>query len=96
MTTGQSRANIAKKEFQFSAALGQRCTLASFEIDSHVKGYLAYQNEWVPVVNEKLMARTEPDNVVDKYAVCVLSGEDAVGHLKKGKMDDLPKRYFTF
>ena len=42
------------------------------------------------------MARTEPENVVDKYAVCVLSGEDVVGHLKKGKMDDLPKRYLTF
>lgn len=76
--------------------MGPRCTLASFEIDSHVKGYHAYQNEWVPVVNEKVMAQTEPENVVDKYAVCVLSGEDVVGHLKKGKNGRFAKTVFYF
>lgn len=73
-----------------------QCTLPLFEIDSHVKGYHAYQNEWVPVVNENLRARTEPENVVDKYAVCVLSGEDVVGHLKKGKSGRFAKTVFYF
>ena len=52
--------------------------------------------EWVPVVNEKLRTRTEPENVMDKCAVCVLSSEDVVEHLKKGKSGRLPKHYFSF
>ena len=96
MTKGQSTLNIAQKELQLSTAMDPQCTLASFEIDSHVKGYHAYQNEWVPVVNEKLRTRTEPENVVDKYAVCVLSGEDVVGHLKKGKSGRFAKTVFYF
>jgi len=88
--------NIAQKELQLSTAMDPQCTLASFEIDSHVKGYHVYQNEWVPVVNEKLRTRTEPENVVDKYAVRVLSGEDVVGHLKKGKSGRFAKTVFYF
>lgn len=42
------------------------------------------------------MVWIELDNVVDKYVVCVLLGEDVVGYLKKGKMDDLLKWYFIF
>ena len=91
VTKGQSTVNIAQKELQLSAGMDPQCTLPLFEIDSHVKGCHAYQNEWVPVVNEKLRTRTEPENVVDKYAVCVLSGEDVVEHLKKGKSGRLPK-----
>ena len=29
--------------------------------------------------------RTEPENFVDKYAVCTLKVDEVVGHLKKGK-----------
>jgi len=36
-------------------------------------------------VRRKHEPQTEPENAVDKYAVCVLSGEDVVGHLKEGK-----------
>ena len=43
--------------------------IASFKIDSYVKGYHEYQGIWVPKVNEKLRTRTEPENTVDKYAV---------------------------
>jgi len=88
--------NIAQKELQLSTAMDPQRTLALFEIDSHVKGYHAYQNEWVPVVNEKLRAQTEPENVVDKYAVCTLSGKDVVGHLKKGKSEPFAKMVFYF
>lgn len=96
MTKGQSTVSIAQKELQSSAAMDPQCTLASFKSDLHVKGYLAYQNEWVPVVNEELRARTEPENAVDKYVVCVLSGEDVVGHLKKGKSGRFAKTVFYF
>lgn len=71
-------------------------TFASFKIDSHIKGYHAYKDTWVPKVNEELRTRTEPENVVDKYAVCVLLGEDAVGHLKKGKSGRFAKTVFYF
>lgn len=58
MTKGQSTVNIAQKEPQLSAAMDLQCMLASFKIDSHIKGYHAYQNEWVLVVNGKLRAQT--------------------------------------
>ena len=70
--------------------------IASFEIDSYVKGYHEYQGIWVPKVNEKLRTQTEPENTVDKYAVCVLLDEEVIGHLKKGKTGRFAKTVFYF
>ena len=50
--------------------------LSSFEVESYIKGYHAYKDIWVPEINEKLQARMEPENLVDKYAVCVLKGDN--------------------
>ena len=44
---------------------------ASTEIDTYVKGYHIYKNIRKPTVNEELGTEIEPDNVMDKYAVCV-------------------------
>jgi hypothetical protein len=55
-------------------------SLISFEIESFVKGYHAYQYEWSPRVDEVLKAKIEPTNIVDKYAVCVLLHDRVVGH----------------
>ena len=40
---------------------------------SFLKGYHAYIDLWKPFINEELTTAMEPNNVVDKYAVCVFS-----------------------
>ena len=40
--------------------------------------------------------RTEPENFVDKYAVCTLKVDEVVGHLKKGKTCRFAKTVFYF
>ena len=44
---------------------------ASTEIDIYIEGYHVYKNIWKLTVNEELETEMEPDNVMDKYAVCV-------------------------
>ena len=69
---------------------------SSFEIDSHVKGYHAYLDDWKPCRGEVLQAIPEPNNAVDKYAVCVLKDGEVVGHLKRGKLGCFAKTIFYF
>ena len=69
---------------------------SSFEIDSHVKGYHAYLDDWKPCWGEVLQAIPEPNNAVDKYAVCVLKDGEVVGHLKRGKLGHFAKTIFYF
>ena len=38
----------------------------------------------------------EPKNVVDKYAVCVMLGDEIVGQLKKGRTGCFAKTAFYF
>ena len=61
---------------------------ASTEIDTYVKGYHVYKNIWKPTVNEELETKMEPDNVMDKYAVCVKKNTSVVGHLPLGNCQD--------
>ena len=37
-----------------------------------------------------------PKNVVDKYAVCLMLGDEIVGHLKKGRTGRFAKTVFYF
>ena len=60
-------------------------TISTFQIESYIKGYHEYKDMWVPKDSEKLICRTEPENIVEKYAVWVLLHDKVVGHLKKGK-----------
>ena len=39
--------------------------------------------------------RIEPDNCVDKYAVCVEKYKKVVGHLKKENLGSLQKSFST-
>ena len=50
----------------------------------------------MPKQNECLNVRCEPENPLDKYAVCVLKGADIVGHLKKGDTGRFSKTIFYF
>ena len=72
-------------------------SVESFEIDSFIKGCHVYQEVWQPKLCEELQAVPEPENVVDKYAVCVRKqGNRIVGHLKKGKNGRFAKTIFYF
>ena len=43
----------------------------SLELEMHIKGHHVYKEVWIPEVGEKLSVLMEPDNRVDKFAVCV-------------------------
>ena len=65
-------------------------------IKSFAKGYYAYKDLWKPFINEKLTTAMEPDNVVDKYAVCVKKNNVIVGYLPLGKDGRFAKMIFHF
>ena len=67
---------------------------ASTEIDTYVKGYHVYKNTWKPTVNEELETEMEPNNVMNKYAVCVKKNTSIVGHLPLGKNGKFAKMIF--
>ena len=61
-------------------------SVESFKIDSLIKEYHLYQEVWQPKLYDEVQAIPEPENVLDKYAVCVCKQTNqTVGHLKKGK-----------
>ena len=70
--------------------------LKQVQIDTYVKGYHVYENMWKPTVNEELETKVEPDNVMDKYAVCVKKNTSIVGHLPLGKNGKFAKMIFYF
>ena len=47
-------------------------------------------------MNEELETEMEPDNVMDKYAVCVKKNTSIVGHLPLGKNRKFAKMIFYF
>ena len=66
-------------------------------LETHIKGHHVYKDIWTPKQGEYLDVRCEPENLVDKYAVCVKNGnETIVGHLKKGKTGRFAKTIFYF
>ena len=54
-------------------------------VNSFVKGYHAYKDLWKTFANKELTTAMEPNNVVDKYAVCVKKNNVIVGYLPHGK-----------
>ena len=50
---------------------------------------------WKPFINEELTTAMEPDNVVDKYAVCVTKNDVIVEHLLHGKNGRFAKIKFS-
>ena len=81
--------NIAIVENQIHIAV-----VTSIEMDSYIEGYHAYLHKWSPHIGEKPKTAIESDNIMDKYAVCVLKNNDIVGHLPKGKNWKFAKTIF--
>ena len=64
---------------------------------TQIKGHHIYKNIWTPKLGEHLEVHCEPENIIDKYAVCVKTANGAtVGHLKKGKTGRFTKTIFYY
>ena len=65
-------------------------------VKSFVKGYHAYKDLRKSFINKELTTAIEPNNVVDKYAVCIKKNNVIVGHLSLGKDGRFAKMIFYF
>ena len=54
-----------------------------FAFASAVRGYRVYQDLWKPSIREKLVAKREFHNPMDKQAVKEVKGDETVGHLSR-------------
>ena len=64
---------------------------------TEIKGHHVYKDVWSPEMGEELEVHCEPDNVVDKYAICLKTKDGKiVGHLKKGKSGRFAKTIYYF
>ena len=50
---------------------------------SAVLGYHVYRDVWKPSIGEKLVAKREFNNPMDKHGVKVVKGDKTVGHLPR-------------
>ena len=57
--------------------------METFAFTSAVRGYHVYQDVWKPSIGERLVAKREFDNPVDKHTVKVVKGNETVGHLPR-------------
>ena len=61
------------------------------------EGLHVYKDIWAPELGEHLEVQCEPENLVDKYVVCLkTSNGTIVGHLKKGKSGRFAKTIFYY
>ena len=65
--------------------------------ETQIKGHHVYKDIWAPELGEHLEVQCEPENPVDKYAVCLkTSNGTIVGHLKKKKSESFAKTIFYY
>ena len=55
--------------------------METFAFASAVRGYHVYKDVWKPSIGEKLVAKREFNNPMDKHAVKVVKDDETVGHL---------------
>ena len=51
------------------------------EVNSYIRGYHAYKDDWTPFIGEQLTIRRQPENPVDHSAVAVIKDGEVVGHI---------------
>ena len=70
--------------------------ITTLDLETFIKELHVYKDIWTPKQGEQLDALMEPDNRMDKFAVCVKINEKIVGHLKKGTSGMFAKTIFYF
>ena len=68
--------------------------ITTWDLKTFIKGHHVYKDTWTPKQGEQLDALMEPDNRLDKFAVCVKINEKIVGNLKKGTSGRFAKTIF--
>ena len=54
--------------------------------ETEIKGHHVYKDIWTPELGEHLEVKSEQENPVDRFAVCLKAKNGkTVGHLKKGR-----------
>ena len=56
---------------------------AEFKTDSSVRGYHVYQDNWTPVIGERLNCERQEENPRDRYAVAIRKDGDTVGYVPR-------------
>ena len=67
-----------------------------FDLESHIKGYHVYINEWTPEIGEFFKTRLEPEYVVDRFEVEILQEGQIVELLNKQNSGRLTKSTLCF
>ena len=70
--------------------------ISTLDFEFFIKGHHVYKDIWTPKQCEQLDVLMEPDNRMDKFAVCVKINEKIVRHLKKGTSGRFVKTIFYF
>ena len=58
--------------------------ITTLDLETFIKGHHVYKDICKQKQGERLDVLIEPDNRMDKFAVCVEINEKIVGHFKKG------------
>jgi len=56
--------------------------LASFTVDTTIRGHHKYKEIWTPVIGEELTCAIEDGNEWDPYAVAIIKVRTVVGHVQ--------------
>ena len=58
--------------------------MEEFKKASCIRGFQVYQDNWTPILGERLVSKNGPGNPRDRYAVAVCkAGDEIVGHLPR-------------
>ena len=70
--------------------------ITTLDLETFITEHHVYKDIWTSKQGEQLDVLMEPDNRMDKFAVCVKITENIVGHLKKGASGRFAKTIFYF
>ena len=70
--------------------------ITTLDLETFIKGHHVHKYIWTPKQGEQLDGLMEPDNRMDKFAVCVKINEKVLWHLKKGTSGRFAKTTFYF
>ena len=58
--------------------------MEEFEKASCIRGFHVYQDNWTPILGERLVCKNEPGNPKDRYSVAICKvGDEIVGYLPR-------------
>ena len=71
--------HFIRKEQGLTEEFGKDCCIRGY----HVYGYHVYKKRWREAIGKELECDREPENLCDRYAVCVKRSVVIIGHLPR-------------